>query len=122
MLDREKGVKSKVLITTSSIEQHGYKQRIGHPPTPAPDHLASGDSEIFEVQKSFKGPPDFFQLAPGMVNFAIRRGDLLPNCLLVTVTDPCQGGGTPLPKRRIRSFSQAEGTCVRAVPPTTTSR
>jgi hypothetical protein len=47
MLDRAKGVKSKVLIATSSVEQHGYKQRAGHPPTPAPDHLASGDDEIF---------------------------------------------------------------------------
>ena len=35
-LERDKVEKSKFLIATSSIEQHGYEQRIGRPPMPAP--------------------------------------------------------------------------------------
>jgi hypothetical protein len=32
----------------------GTSSASDNPPTPAPDHLASGADEIFELQKSFK--------------------------------------------------------------------
>src|SRR5579871_525691 len=46
MLVRQKGSRFRFLIATSSIEQHGYEQCAGHPPTPAPGplgHPASDD-------------------------------------------------------------------------------
>ena len=54
MLVRQKGSRFIVLIATSSVEQHGNEQRAGHPPTPAPGHLAPGGRRIRERSCFFK--------------------------------------------------------------------
>jgi hypothetical protein len=51
---------SRALAGRDSEAQAAVAKRVGHPPTPAPDLLASGGCEIFEAQKSFKGVSKIF--------------------------------------------------------------
>ena len=53
MLVRQKGSKFIVLIATSSVEQHGMKQRAGHPPAPAPGPFGQPGGQRFGKRTLF---------------------------------------------------------------------